>query len=248
MTSNPGNGGAISFSNQASGILTVSHCSFFSCTCTITSTRDDECGGGAIYVNSISKVEVSSSLFSSCACYSSKGCDGGAIELYIISSQPLVTGCIFHSCSAPDDGGEVSIWRARGNTDIFLCDECRFFSGRAGGAAGCLIVVSCESRVCSNCVFADSTAYDGGAVYISSSSSFPSGRYLLQFCFFKDNSVSISTRGNDVALENCMPNSTNNPIHHCFSTTPSGRVSYLNGQWYNTDENWLPQGELNNQI
>ena len=192
-------------------------------------------------MNSISKIEVFSSSFVSCACYSTNEGDVGAIELWIISSQPLVSRCLFISCSAADDGGAVSIWHADGDTNVFVCDECRFFSGTAGGAAGCLIVFNCDCRTCSNCLFADSTAYDGGAIY-TWYSSYPSGRYLVQFSFFKSNSGYTSVRGHDVALDNCLPNSSNNPIHHCFSTTSSGRVAYLYGQWYNTDQNWLPQG------
>ena len=238
-----GNGGSISLigssPNHTSTTLTINCCTFSNCV--VNTANDDGNGGGAIYVSEVPNVAIYSSLFSSCACYSSNRCDGGAIELWIITAQPLVVGCIFHTCSAADDGGAVSIWYADGNTDIFVCDECRFFSGTAGGAAGCLIVFNCECRTCSNCLFADSSAHDGGAIY-TWFSSYPSGRYLGQFCFFKSNSVTILSHGNDIALKNYYPNSTNNPIHQCISTCPFSRVSYYNGGWCNTDENWLPHG------
>ena len=103
-----------------------------------------------------------------------------------------------------------------------------------------MIVWGSDCRACSNCLFSDSVAGCAGAVYVYSSS-YPSGRYLVQFSFFKSNSVSVSVRGNDLVLAEFLPNSTNNPIQHCISTCPSGRVSYYYGAWYNTDENWLPQ-------
>ena len=74
LSSNPGNGGAISFQNQASGTLTVISCNFYSCKCTATGSIED--GGGAIFAHTVSKVEVSSSLFVSSACYSTSEGDG----------------------------------------------------------------------------------------------------------------------------------------------------------------------------
>ena len=233
-----GNGGAISFSNAASGTLTVSWCFFSSCTCTTTSTREDECGGGAIYVNSVSKVVVSSSLFSSCACYSSNGCDGGAIELWSISFQPLISICIFNLCRAADDGGALSIWESSG-LNPFVCTDCTFLSCNCGGTGGCLIMWgnSEEFKGC-NMLFASGRAAHGGAFATSSSSSHPN--YEILFCFFLRNTASS---GNDI-LFSVLPSDL--PILHCLSTSDPQRIAYWqNKNTFSVDySNWLPIGVI----
>ena len=242
--SNNGNGGAISFQNQVSGILTVSRCAFYSCTCT-TSGSDDGNGGGAIYANNIAKVTIFATSFLSCACYSLNGCDGGAIELWKISSQPMITDCHFILCHADDDGGAVSIWNSSA-TNTVICTDCRFLSCSVPDdntvqlwpwAGGIMLWNNNNILRFSNILFVENKGYYGGAFATNSYGSSPN--YLLTFCFFTKNS---GTFGNDVGFAYFQPSNTTALFLCCYSTSASKRVCYYyDPQYYITDVVWLPQ-------
>ena len=203
-------------------------------------------------MNSVSKVVVSSSSFSSCACYSNNGCDGGAIEIWKITTQPLVRGCLFLSCYADDDGGALSLWNSSAS-DPFVCTDCRFISCSVpnsdrshapGGGAVCLWDNS-NILKCSNILFSANEGCYGGA--LCPDHNYPSQSYPFRLSFFNKNT---GTYGNDVLLDS-FDLSKGCIFLHCFSTVDSNRVCCTQ---YNTDTekyeifsvdpDWLPQGSI----
>ena len=241
--SNSGNGGAILFRNQASGTLTVSHCTFNSCTCNLPGGEQDGNGGGAIYAKFVSKVEVFSSFFLSCACYSLTLCDGGGIELYYILSQPLINECTFAFGHADDDGGGVAIWNSNAD-DPLICKDSFFLNcecGEGGGGGGLAMWLNTATFKCANILFSCNQATTGGACSTDCQHSDPN--FLLWFCFFNRNT---GRYGNDACF--CYQPS-NSPSKHCFSTSDQNRIAFYSGSsWYTTEVNWLPQTNINTSL
>ena len=228
------NGGAISFSNKASGTLTISHCSFYSCSCSRAGGEQDGNGGGAIYSSDVSTVEICSSSFISCACDGYNGCDGGAIELWIITSYPLLSQCNFLFCHANDDGGSLSIWKANANNHI-VCTDSSFLHGYSGDGGGAFTLWDNSELIKgSNLLFCNNHCSAGGAYENNACSTPPD--YLLSFCFFQGNTA---TYGSDASLP-CA--SSDDLFFHCFSNSEETRI------YPGNHEDWLPQANINNKL
>ena len=227
-----GDGGAISYS-VLNGHLIVTSCYFFNC---IAYQKE----GGAIDVRDADYATISSSSFVNCQTHlpHSGIIGGGGINLRSIQQIPLISLCIFISCSSGNDGGGASIWDFSSSITDPICSSCCFIGGTTGDAgAGVILYNNTNPSPCSNCLFSSNDADFGGAIYIYYVT-YPSNSYPIQFCFFHANSA--SKYGNDVAIENFLLNQDNPIINYSFSTVGSNRLAYHDSGWHNTTVDWLP--------
>ena len=237
-------GGAISFSNSGSGILTISSCMFDHCSG--VASGGNEYGGGAIYTNQISETTVEVSTFLYCSCHSDNGLtegDGGAITINGSITQHLISECEFIFCSAEDDGGAVAIWNSHANENNPVCKDCIFIACTIPNddtleqkpvAGGLILWANTNIQKCSNTLFSSNEGTYGGAYANNEQIQFPN--YVLSFCFFSRNT---GTYGNDIYLPN-LPSGS--PLLHCFTTTTENRIGYKDGSFYVVlHPNWLPQ-------
>ena len=247
MHTSADNGGAIYYTHT-SGTLTVVSCVFIECVS--NTAHDNGNGGGAIYAHTVSKVDISASLFLSCACYSLDGCDGGAVELYTLSSQPFINQCAFILCYADDEGGALSIWDSAAD-DSYACTECCFIGCSVPTAntghvpcCGALVLAINHAVLCfSSLLFSSNRGWIGGAY--GTDYNVDSAVPTLSFCFFCSNAAA---HGGDVYFECELSDS---PLLHCSSTSAAPRLSYLviEGGWtnpnaYRNKDFWLPQGSI----
>ena len=213
-------GGAIYFADQSEGTLTVTNCFFEHCEVSISQGNGN--GGGAIYAGSVSKVNIVCSSFIRCRCNNTNRSDGGAIGLYNILTHPRVTACTLLFCMAEDDGGAMSLWSSSGDANQLFCDQSFFLQNTASGSTdpggGCIILYHSTALPCSNCLFCDSTAFYGGALYLNCSI-YLDNNYTVRFCFFCRNSAA---QANDIYFYSALSDS---PLIHCFSTSSSTRLS-----------------------
>ena len=118
------NGGAISFSNKANGILTVSFCIFTECSCTVPCA--EFYGGGAVFSN-CGKFFSSSSSYISCVSPS----HGGGI-LTQTSCVATIASSAFISCSASFAGGGMISYNGSSvsvSDSRFMCCHCTLYGG-----------------------------------------------------------------------------------------------------------------------
>ena len=235
--STDGNGGAILLEDPEDSTLTVSCCTFSSCTCT-TSGSDDGTGGGAIYASGVSQVLISSSFFLSCSCSSTYGCDGGAVELWNILSQPFATNCVFVLCHADDDGGGLSVWNSKALNRV-VCKDSSFLHCDCGdGGGGFILWENFDILQGYNLLFSSNDAETGGAYVFDCSRGTPD--YSLCFCFFNRNTA--AHHGTDAAFAYFSPDTQKALLMHCFSTSDSHRIGYCDDyDWYTTDVDWISQ-------
>ena len=153
------NGGAICFTNHDTGILTIVLCSFVQCFANISVSEFH--GGGAVWIDSGSKINVTSSTFLKCytnsisgAIYVQRNCKyshivftkfiscsalhAGALSTYKGPYSVLSSSC-FLSCSVANSGG--GIYHDGGQQCSFTLSNCLFCrnmahcgDGRSGGA------------------------------------------------------------------------------------------------------------------
>ena len=234
-----GHGGAISYS-VANGKLTVTLCYFYNC---IAYQKE----GGAIDARNADDVTVTLSAFVKCHADSigDHASGGGGINLRSIQSQPYLKFCSFISCTSSDDGGGVAIWSSKATNTLF-CSECRYVlcstpnsnPNQISPYAGGIILWNNNNILkCSNSLFASNTGWLGGAYATCNVTLAPN--YILSFSFFNNNT---GTCGNDATFYSFLPDNEHQAFLHCFSTTPSNRIGYLNNTWQTTKVDWLPLG------
>ena len=142
-----------------------------------------------------------------------------------ISSQPLVSECIFTFCHADDDGGGLSLWNSVAN-DKCICKDSIFLKNTCGDYGAGIILWDNDNRFkCSNILFTQNTAKYGAAYTTNKLTAIPN--YILSFCFFNKNT---GTYGSDI-WSSSTPDPF--PLLHCSSTSSSSRI-------YNDNDNWLP--------
>ena len=242
------NGGAIHFiltkETQQSSSLTVSGCEFLHC------KESGSVLGGAVYAEYISYATVSDSFFYDCECgWSTAGPEGAGILLNYISTQPLIQSCSFVSCRSDDDGGGCSIYFSFSSL-VYVVHACSYIHCKgthltSSQGGGVMLYGNAESYGCTDCLFCNSQALYGAGLYLYLLN-YDERTYLVRFCFFKNNSVWTNGYGNDVALDCYTPTNNTALFEHCFSTTASKRIGYLNNTpWDATDVNWLPQTNAN---
>ena len=224
------NGGAIYFADQNEGSLNVKDCFFERCEVKISQGNGN--GGGAIYCRAASAVHISSSEFLSCLCNTTDNSDGGAIEMWEISSQPIISQCTFIFCQSDDDGGALSVWKSQAinkcicKDSVFLCGSCEDCGG------GIIFWNNDDVLKCSNALFTDNEGLYGGSY--ANNIITQTQNYLLSFCFFMNNAAKY---GNDVYFDYSLPDT---PLLHCFSTATEKSVCYLDGHFIYNFDDWLP--------
>ena len=234
--SNDATGGAISYSSSSatSDSLIVQSCSFISC-------RSTKNKGGAVSVTNINIVIIDDSYFEGCRCATGDGnCGGGAIYWGTVITQPMARLCNFIRCVAGDEGGALSS-RTNSLNEHFVVQNARIVgcNGTTNDGGALMLGVYGHSLCCTSVLFSACHCNQrGGALWSSyfSAASDP----LLRFCFFTQNTAQ-SNDGHDTYIYGTV---SPNPMLHCFSTTTkSSRVHPSNKA-----NNWLPQGELKDQI
>ena len=237
LTSNK-NGGAICFHDKSPGSLTVSECYFDTC---IT----DSVSGGAIYVDSISSIDVQLSVFIRCKCMTSDNNDGGG-GIYIINIfvKPSVSLCDFLDCYSKEDGGALDIQNSYSQQqNVLTVSNCRFISNSAfagfenvgGGVCnwGNNPVVGVT-----NCLFSHNLARGrAGGLFLEFTK--PVSR-IIRFSMFVDNK-SENNDGHDVNICSSIPDE---PFFFCLSTTTiTPRVDPTGN-----DDHWLTSANIHTQF
>jgi predicted outer membrane repeat protein len=126
--------------------------------CSIASTGF---GGGAIYAEQGSHVDLQSLTIEDCSAY-----EGGAIGLD--ASTGTLVEVDFDGNSADEDGGALSL----GSSSSVTCEECSFSSNEAGADGGAVYVDASSSFEDVDGVYSGNSAVGGGAVYLASEASF----------------------------------------------------------------------------
>ena len=229
------NGGAIYFTNNPSGTLTVLSCVFIHCSA--NPPLADSHGGGGIYMNSGSKLNVSLSTFFFCVSAVSGG--GILAEVALISS--LASECTFIECGNGQGGGLMTYIGPSSSVS-----SCVFISCVADSVGGGIYhdsTADSSSLTLSNCLFTNSCAKykngssfeqtrGGGAFEDYRSKGYASA---YSFSFFSGNTAPFGV-GNDISINGYSLSLTN--IQCCLTTTLS--YSLWNKQ-YIGHEGWLPQ-------
>ena len=206
-------GGAISLNgglNKASTSLEVSHSTFTECYAT---------EGAGIYVNGISSIKVSSSLFYNCGNISTER--GGGICMRSVSSHYIIDNHFVSLRSSYDAGALLFSECTQNyksltvNNNRFLLCKCSGTEGSSGGA------VEAWSNACprfGNCLFSQCSGIGGGSLWLFGVYPSPT----LSFSFFHNN-TGTSEYGHDCRLAD---GGGQNVFLHCFSETHySPRVS-----------------------
>ena len=228
-------GGGIYLSASNTGPLSVTNGEFYSCT---SSYR-----GGGIYIEIISKVEVTKTLFHACIAQATADYGGGGINIDTIQQFPSIECTSFISCTSGNDGGGVALWTNPQIQKTCLSDSlfigCKGLS-KVGSDGGSFILWRSDAAIgCSNTLFVDShSEFHGGAIsyYIYKTVPHQKSIPLFSFCFFHKNTCSA---GNDVFLEEWTPD---DPFLLSFSTTSSSRVVYVKD-----DTNWTNPSAYQNK-
>ena len=236
--SSSGNGSAI-YSSKSGASLTVERCRFDLCNCGSFS-------GGAIYANSLSLLSVKNSFFSSCG-GNHEAFQGGAISIESVLNM-LIRDDFFLKCYSCENAGAIDLRNSGSEqhgfpiqSSSFICCECFLWTSPTGGA------FEARTNQCgyfSSVLFTSCRADYGGAIYLLYTSSI-SGNYVIQFCFFCNNSVPTFKYGNDVAAENFSPTNNKTFMQQCLSTSSSKRLAFYDNRWDGTDVDWLPSGTAN---
>ena len=217
-------GGAIYLngeSEQSATALEVSDSTFTTCYAN---------EGAGIYVNAVSSLKVSSSLFYNCG--NSATVRGGGICMKGVSSHEIKES-LFLSLNTNEDAGAVffdgctqNLLSTTVKDNRFLHCECTGKSGSSGG------VIELRDNTCPrfrNCLFSYCIAIEaGGALLLFGA--YPSP--VLSFSFFHDNTAT-SNNGHDCCLYDGGPADL---ALHCLSdTSRTPHVSPSN------HDHWLPK-------
>ena len=235
--------GAIS-SSKAGVSLAVHHCTFTRCNSTKPNTTPKErYNAGAIYLNGISSLILSSSLFYNCCAPQTQYDDSssGAMHLRSIKSLFSISSSDFISCFTGSSGGGIGFFSTSSpklsieTVSDCICIQCSCSGIYPDGGGMCLWEWK-ETLKCTGCLLSGcSTTGNGGGLnfyFAPSSESYP-----VKFCFFAGNSGNL---GNDVFLY-ILPNKETIILKHCLSLSPPTIGYCLNGVYKSTNSNWLPQ-------
>ncbi|KAK2956358.1 hypothetical protein BLNAU_8725 [Blattamonas nauphoetae] len=170
-----------------SSSVQFSHCTFH----TMTTTKFP--GGAAIVLSDgISPVSIAACSFVNCKFSSSVGCGGAVcVEFNETSSQPVsVTSSVFSNCSAPIDGGALSLLLTE---TVSIADCCFVGTGdKVVSFGGCIAPTHVKEHTqISNCRFSDSISSHGGAAWLTESA-------IINFSF----SSFISCGGSSISIPN----------------------------------------------
>ena len=235
--------GAIS-SSQAGASLSVMNCKFNNCNSTSDTTATKDYNGGAICVNGLSTITVSSSVFFNCRApqTNKNDCGSGGIYTHSIHNSISLSLSAFISCFTGTSGAALffeSVSSTQLNPEII--SDCKFIQCRSqdttpdGG--GMTLWERVYTIRCISCFFSGcSTTGVGGGFDYYFSANYES--YPIKFCFFNRNTGGA---GNDIALAG-LYTLVGKLLLHCFSTSDPSRVAYLTSTWSLGDFNWLPQG------
>ena len=233
-------GGAIS-SNTEGVSLTVIHCTFTRCNSTSYENprATQSYNGGALCVNGIKELIVSTSRFFRCCAPQTNNDNGGSGGMYVVSITTLLvlSSSDFISCFTGASGGGAYFASIKtsdvGPQTVMSCRFVRCKSeGNTPDGGGLCLWGSDYTLGLSNCLFSEcsvTTNCGGGLDFTFSANPDP---HPIRCCFFNDNSA---PDGNDVNLRSLPSNLE--PFLFCFSTTSrSQRI----GGVTNKDDDWLP--------
>jgi hypothetical protein len=183
-------GGAIKIDTSSVTALTISLCTFDSCSCNIA-VGDY---GGGVSATDCSGVSISSCTFTGCV---SGG--GGAIHTSGTQSDLSVTGCYFYNCEGLHGGA----LRLSGTSGTFY--EC-YFDGNTGDYGGAIYISNSSSPhwIFKSCLFSNCDADTNGGVINIIADTVIFNRCTLADCTAASNNGAICRAGGTVYFYNSI--------------------------------------------